>query len=72
MEIRDERYRVLISDIGGKEISLRALVEMYHDTVVNDVKQTCLPLPALFYMQEKGKKTGEYCKIVVRLTALPL
>lgn len=34
---QDKRYRVLISDIGGKEISLRALVEMYHDTVVNDV-----------------------------------
>lgn len=37
VKIRDKRYRVLISDIGGKEISLRALVEMYHDTMVNDV-----------------------------------
>lgn len=63
---------MLISDIGGKEISLRALVEMYHDTVVNDVKQTCLSLPALFYMQELGKKTGEYCKMVICLTALLL
>lgn len=37
VKIRDKRNRVLISDIGGKEISLRALVEMYHDTMVNDV-----------------------------------
>lgn len=37
VKIRDKRYSMLISDIGGKEISVRALVEMYHDTVVNDV-----------------------------------
>lgn len=37
VKIRDKKYSVLISDIRGTEISLRALVEMYHDPVVNDV-----------------------------------
>lgn len=36
-DLKIKRCGCLISDTGGKEISLRALAEMYHDMGVNDV-----------------------------------
>lgn len=47
-----KRCGCLISDTGGKEISLRELAEMYHDMGVNGV----FTLPSFAFSDAKQKK----------------
>lgn len=51
-DLEMKRCGCLISDTGGKEISLRELAEMYHDMGVNGV----FTLPSFAFSDAKQKK----------------
>lgn len=55
-DLEIKRCGCLISDTGGKEISLRALAEMYHDMRVNGV----FTLASFAFDMLKKKKKGNW------------
>lgn len=58
-DLEIKRCGCLISDTGGKEISLRELAEMYHDMGVNGV----FTLPSFVFRFAKKKEQEEDEKI---------
>lgn len=63
-DLEIKRCGCLISGTGGKEISLRALAEMYHDVGVNGRVYPCLLCIQICLKEKKeNRKLDEYSNV---------